>query len=70
MHAQGCISAEKYLELRNIQNDAPPFPHVAVANHEINTGSQVFGACFEVCEICQFIMKVTNLLVLFEKYST
>jgi hypothetical protein len=70
MHVQGCISAEKCHELRNIQNDAPPFPLVAVANHEINTGSQVFGACFEVCELYQLIMKVTTLLVIFEKYST
>ncbi len=42
-----CVSAEKYRGLRNKRNDAPPFL-AALANHEINTGSQVFGACYEL----------------------
>jgi hypothetical protein len=33
MHVQGCLSADKYITMRNMENDAPPFPLAALANH-------------------------------------
>jgi hypothetical protein len=33
IHVQGYLSADKYITVRNMENDTPPLPFAALANH-------------------------------------